>query len=219
MTMLAEYQKHFIDFALEAGVLSFGEYTLKSGRTSPYFFNAGAFNTGRLLSRLGGFYADALVASSMPFDMLFGPAYKGIPLVSSSTASLYDKFTIDVPYAFNRKEEKDHGEGGRLVGAEVSGRGVIVDDVITAGTAIRETMSLLKDTDAEVSGILVAIDRQEKGNGELSAIQEVEQEYGVSVSSIITLEHIVEYLNDQEFYSEVLTLMDDYRTQYGIAAK
>ena len=219
MTMLAEYQKHFIDFALEAGVLSFGEYTLKSGRTSPYFFNAGAFNTGRLLSKLGGFYADALVASRMPFDMLFGPAYKGIPLVSSSTASLYDKFTIDVPYAFNRKEEKNHGEGGRLVGAEVSGRVVIVDDVITAGTAIRETISLLKDTDAEVSGILVAIDRQEKGNGELSAIQEVEQEYGVSVSSIIKLEHILEYLNDQEFCSEVLTLMDDYRTQYGIAAK
>ena len=189
--MLAEYQKHFIDFALEAGVLSFGEYTLKSGRTSPYFFNAGVFNTGRLLSRLGGFYADALVASGMPFDMLFGPAYKGIPLVSSSTASLYDKFTIDVPYAFNRKEEKNHGEGGRLVGAEVSGRVVIVDDVITAGTAIRETMSLLKDTEAEVSGILVAIDRQEKGNGELSAIQEVEQEYVVSVSSIIKLEHIV----------------------------
>ena len=219
MTMLAEYQKHFIDFALEAGVLSFGEYTLKSGRTSPYFFNAGVFNTGRLLSRLGGFYADALVASGMPFDMLFGPAYKGIPLVSSSTASLDDKFPIDVPYAFNRKEEKNHGEGGRLVGAEVSGRVVIVDDVITAGTAIRETMSLLEDTEAEVSGILVAIDRQEKGNGELSAIQEVEQEYGVSVSSIIKLEHIVEYLNDQEFYSEVLTLMDDYRTQYGIAAK
>lgn len=199
--------------------MSFGEYTLKSGRTSPYFFNAGVFNTGRLLSRLGGFYADALVASGMPFDMLFGPAYKGIPLVSSSTASLYDKFTIDVPYAFNRKEEKNHGEGGRLVGAEVSGRVVIVDDVITAGTAIREAMSLLEDTEAEVSGILVAIDRQEKGNGELSAIQEVEQEYGVSVSSIIKLEHIVEYLNDQEFCSEVLTLMDDYRTQYGIAAK
>ncbi|HAK53232.1 MAG TPA: orotate phosphoribosyltransferase [Gammaproteobacteria bacterium] len=217
--MLAEYQKNFIDFALNAGVLSFGEYTLKSGRTSPYFFNAGAFNSGQMLSRLGSFYAEALVASSMPFDVLFGPAYKGIPLVSATSTSLYDDYSIDVPYAFNRKEEKDHGEGGRLVGAEISGRVVIVDDVITAGTAIRETMSLLKGADAEVSGILVAIDRQEKGNGELSAIQEVEEEYGVRVSSIIKLDHIVEYLNGQKSYHEVLTLVDNYRTQYGIAAK
>ena len=217
--MLAEYQKNFIDFALNAGVLSFGEYTLKSGRTSPYFFNAGAFNSGQMLSRLGSFYAEALVASSMPFDMLFGPAYKGIPLVSATSASLYDDYSIDMPYAFNRKEEKDHGEGGRLVGAEISGRVVIVDDVITAGTAIRETMSLLKGTDAEVSGIFVAIDRQEKGKGELSAIQEVEEEYGVQVSSIIKLDHIVEYLNDRESYHEVLRLVDNYRMQYGIAAK
>jgi len=204
--MLAEYQKQFIDFALDAGVLSFGEFTLKSGRVSPYFFNAGAFNNGYLLARLGNFYADALKASNVPFDLLFGPAYKGIPLVSAD---------INVPYAFNRKEAKDHGEGGQIVGAELKGQVVIVDDVITAGTAVRKTMDRLGETEALVTGILVAIDRQEKGTGELSAIQEVEKEYGVCVTSIVKLEHIIEYLAKKG--DDTVMLVENYRTRYGVA--
>ena len=213
--MLAEYQKEFIDFALDAGVLSFGEFTLKSGRVSPYFFNAGAFNSGYLLARLGNFYAEALTASNVSFDLLFGPAYKGIPLVSATAIALSEKYDINVPYAFNRKEAKDHGEGGQIVGAELKGQVVIVDDVITAGTAVRETMDRLRDTDALVTGILVAIDRQEKGTGELSAIQEVEKEYGVCVTSIVKLEHIIEYLAKKG--DDAVMLVENYRTEYGVA--
>jgi len=213
--MLAEYQKQFIDFALDAGVLSFGEFTLKSGRVSPYFFNAGAFNNGYLLARLGNFYADALKASNVPFDLLFGPAYKGIPLVSATAIALCSKYDINVPYAFNRKEAKDHGEGGQIVGAELKGQVVIVDDVITAGTAVRETMDRLGETEALVTGILVAIDRQEKGTGELSAIQEVEKEYGVCVTSIVKLEHIIEYLAKKG--DDTVMLVENYRTRYGVA--
>jgi|TARA_B110000240_G_C13478515_1_gene444226 orotate phosphoribosyltransferase len=213
--MLAEYQKEFIDFALDAGVLSFGEFTLKSGRISPYFFNAGAFNSGYLLAKLGNFYADALKASNVPFDLLFGPAYKGIPLVSATAIALSNKYDIDIPYAFNRKEAKDHGEGGQIVGAELKGQIVIVDDVITAGTAVRETMDRLRETEALVTGIMVAIDRQEKGTGELSAIQEVEKEYGVCVTSIVKLEHIIEYLAKKG--DDSVLLVENYRTEYGVA--
>lgn len=213
--MLAEYQKEFIDFALDAGVLSFGEFTLKSGRVSPYFFNAGAFNSGYLLARLGNFYADALKASDVPFDLLFGPAYKGIPLVSATVVALSDKYDTDVPYAFNRKEAKDHGEGGQIVGAEPKGQVVIIDDVITAGTAVRETMERLRETEALVTGILVAIDRQERGAGELSAIQEVEKEYGVCVTSIVKLDHIIEYLTKKG--DDAVLLVEKYRTEYGVA--
>jgi orotate phosphoribosyltransferase len=213
--MLAEYQKEFIDFALDAGVLSFGEFTLKSGRISPYFFNAGAFNSGYLLAKLGNFYADALKASNVPFDLLFGPAYKGIPLVSATAIALSNKYDIDIPYAFNRKEAKDHGEGGQIVGAELKGQIVIVDDVITAGTAVRETMDRLRETEALVTGIMVAIDRQEKGTGELSAIQEVEKEYGVCVTSIVKLEHIIEYLAQKG--DDAVLLVENYRTEYGVA--
>ena len=213
--MLAEYQKEFIDFALDAGVLSFGEFTLKSGRMSPYFFNAGAFNSGYLLAKLGNFYADALEASNVPFDFLFGPAYKGIPLVSATAIALSHKYDIDVPYAFNRKEAKDHGEGGQIVGAKLKGQVVIIDDVITAGTAVRETMDRLRETEALVTGILVAIDRQEKGTGELSAIQEVEKDYGVCVTSIVKLEHIIEYLAQKG--DDAVMLVENYRTEYGVA--
>ena len=163
---LTEYQTGFIDFLLEAEVLSFGEFTLNSGRSSPYFFNSGAFDSGQKLSRLGDFYASALVASRMPCDLLFGPAYKGIPLVSSTAIAIHQRYDIDLSYAYNRKEVKDHGEGGQFAGAPVVGNVVIVDDVITAGTAIREVMALLDQTPATVTGILVAIDRQEKGQNE-----------------------------------------------------
>jgi orotate phosphoribosyltransferase len=213
--MLAQYQSEFIEFALQSGVLQFGEFTLKSGRVSPYFFNAGAFNSGRTLAKLGESYASALEASGIGYDMLFGPSYKGIPLVTATVIALGSR--RDVPYAFNRKEAKDHGEGGWLVGADLRGDVVIVDDVITAGTAIREIMTLLKDTDARVTGILVAIDREERGQGELSAIQEVEQQYGVSVSSIVKLKHIIEYLASKERYATALASMEAYRTQYGVS--
>lgn len=217
--MLAPYQSEFIEFALRSGVLQFGDFTLKSGRISPYFFNAGAFNSGQTLARLGESYANALEASGMRYDMLFGPAYKGIPLVTATVIALgtgRGGTLRDVPYAFNRKEAKDHGEGGWLVGSALRGEVVIVDDVITAGTAIREIMTLLEDTEARVTGILVAIDREERGQGELSAIQEVEQQYGVSVSSIVKLKHIIEYLASSEQYASALASMEAYRTQYGV---
>ncbi len=208
---LTEYQTGFIDFLLEAEILSFGEFTLKSGRSSPYFFNVGAFNSGLKLSRLGDFYANALVASGMPCDVLFGPAYKGIPLVSSTAIAMHQRYDIDLSYAYNRKEVKDHGEGGQFVGAPIVGNVVIVDDVMSAGTAIREVMTLLNQTPATVTGILVAIDRQEKGQSELSAIQEVEQHYGVPVMSIINLDDIVEYLASKGSFDAELQLIEAYR--------
>ncbi len=208
---LTEYQTGFIDFLLEADILSFGEFTLKSGRSSPYFFNVGAINSGHKLSRLGDFYANALVASEMPCDLLFGPAYKGIPLVSSTAIAMHQRYDIDLSYAYNRKEVKDHGEGGQLVGAPVEGNVVIVDDVISAGTSIREVMTLLDQTPATVTGILVAIDRQDKGQNGLSAIQEVEQQYGVPVMSIINLDDIVEYLASKGSFDAELQLIEAYR--------
>ncbi|EKG0405840.1 orotate phosphoribosyltransferase [Vibrio cholerae] len=210
------YQREFIEFALEKQVLKFGEFTLKSGRKSPYFFNAGLFNTGRDLARLGRFYAAALVDSGIEFDVLFGPAYKGIPIATTTAVALADHHDVDTPYCFNRKEAKDHGEGGNLVGSKLEGRVMLVDDVITAGTAIRESMELIQANKADLAGVLVAIDRQEKGKGELSAIQEVERDFGCAVISIVSLTDLITYLEQQGNNPEHLEAVKAYRAQYGI---
>ncbi|EGR4059304.1 orotate phosphoribosyltransferase [Vibrio cholerae] len=210
------YQREFIEFALEKQVLKFGEFTLKSGRKSPYFFNAGLFNTGRDLARLGRFYAAALVDSGIEFDVLFGPAYKGIPIATTTAVALADHHDVDTLYCFNRKEAKDHGEGGNLVGSKLEGRVMLVDDVITAGTAIRESMELIQANKADLAGVLVAIDRQEKGKGELSAIQEVERDFGCAVISIVSLTDLITYLEQQGNNTEHLEAVKAYRAQYGI---
>ncbi len=213
---MKDYQREFIEFALEKEVLKFGEFTLKSGRTSPYFFNAGLFNTGRDLSRLGRFYAAALVDSGIDYDVVFGPAYKGIPIATTTVVALNDHHDIDAPYCFNRKEKKDHGEGGSLVGSPLKGRIVLVDDVITAGTAIRESMDIIQAHNAELSGVLIALDRQEKGKGELSAIQEVERDYSCKVLSIVTLGDLVTFLSDKPEMQQHLENVTAYRETYGI---
>ncbi|MBE3717484.1 orotate phosphoribosyltransferase [Vibrio parahaemolyticus] len=210
------YQREFIEFALEKEVLKFGEFTLKSGRKSPYFFNAGLFNTGRDLARLGRFYAAALADSGIEFDVLFGPAYKGIPIATTTAVALADHHDIDTPYCFNRKESKDHGEGGNLVGSALEGRIMLVDDVITAGTAIRESMEIIKANGADLAGVLVAIDRQEKGKGELSAIQEVERDFGCAVISIVSLGDLITYLEEKGNATEHLEAVKAYRAEYGI---
>ncbi|WP_217522795.1 orotate phosphoribosyltransferase [Vibrio metschnikovii] len=212
------YQREFIEFALEKEVLKFGEFTLKSGRKSPYFFNAGLFNTGRDLARLGRFYAAALVDAGITFDVLFGPAYKGIPIATTTAVALADHHEIDTPYCFNRKEAKDHGEGGNLVGSPLEGRIMLVDDVITAGTAIRESMEIIQANGAQLAGVLVAIDRQEKGKGELSAIQEVERDFGCQIISIVSLGDLVTYLKEQGSDAEQLAAVEAYRAQYGVVA-
>jgi len=213
---MKDYQIEFIEFALEKQVLKFGEFTLKSGRTSPYFFNAGLFNTGRDLARLGRFYAAALADSGIDFDVLFGPAYKGIPIATTTAVALADHHDIDTPYCFNRKEKKEHGEGGSLVGSELKGKIMLVDDVITAGTAIRESMEIIKQNGADLSGVLIALDRQEKGKGELSAIQEVERDFGTKVISIVTLGDLISYLKQNPDYAEFLPKVEAYRADYGI---
>ncbi|ELA9571821.1 orotate phosphoribosyltransferase [Vibrio parahaemolyticus] len=210
------YQREFIEFALEKEVLKFGEFTLKSGRKSPYFFNAGLFNTGRDLARLGRFYAAALADSGIEFDVLFGPAYKGIPIATTTAVALADLHDIDTPYCFNRKEAKNHGEGGNLVGSALEGRIMLVDDVITAGTAIRESMEIIKANGADLAGVLVAIDRQEKGKGELSAIQEVERDFGCAVISIVSLGDLITYLEEKGNATEHLEAVKAYRAEYGI---
>ncbi|HHY0511778.1 orotate phosphoribosyltransferase [Vibrio parahaemolyticus] len=210
------YQREFIEFALEKEVLKFGEFTLKSGRKSPYFFNAGLFNTGRDLARLGRFYAAALADSGIEFDVLFGPAYKGIPIATTTAVALADHHDIDTPYCFNRKEAKNHGEGGNLVGSTLEGRIMLVDDVITAGTAIRESMEIIKANGADLAGVLVAIDRQEKGKGELSAIQEVERDFGCAVISIVSLGDLITYLEEKGNATEHLEAVKAYRAEYGI---
>ena len=211
------YQRAFIEFALSREALRFGDFTLKSGRQSPYFFNAGTFNTGSALAQLGRFYADAIVASGIEFDMLFGPAYKGIPLVSAVAVALAEHHGRDLPWAFNRKEAKDHGEGGSLVGAPLAGRALVIDDVITAGTAIREVASLFQHTEAHMAGVMVALDRQEKGRGQLSAIQEVEQSLNVPVKSIVALSDIIQYLEGEGLDRELLERMRQYSEEYGIS--
>ncbi|MDD9174965.1 orotate phosphoribosyltransferase [Aliivibrio sp. S2TY2] len=210
------YQREFIEFALEKEVLKFGGFTLKSGRTSPYFFNAGLFNTGRDLARLGRFYAAALADSGIDYDVLFGPAYKGIPIATTTAVALADHHDTDKPYCFNRKEAKDHGEGGNLVGSALEGRIMLVDDVITAGTAIRESMEIIQANGADLAGVLVAIDRQEKGKGELSAIQEVERDFGCSIISIVSLTDLISFLEEKGGNAEQLEAVKAYRAEFGI---
>ena len=215
---MRDYQRDFLDFALQHGVLRFGEFTLKSGRVSPYFFNAGLFNRGAALARLGSYYAALIVDTGLSFDLLFGPAYKGIPLVAAVAIALAEQQGRDVPWCFNRKEAKDHGEGGLIVGAPLQGRALIVDDVITAGTAIRETMQILETHSAIPAGVVIALDRQERGQGPLSAVQEVERAHGITVTPIVTLSDLVAYLDDQPGYAVPLTALRNYQTQYGISA-
>ena len=213
---MQQYQQLFIEFALSRNVLKFGEFTLKSGRVSPYFFNAGLFNSGEDLAKLGEFYAQAIQAQQLKYDVIFGPAYKGIPIATAAATALYHQFAINKPVCFNRKEAKDHGEGGNLIGSPLQGKVLLIDDVITAGTAIRESMQLIEANHATLAGVMIALDRQEKGKSDLSAIQEVERDYHCHVSSIITLEHLLTYLQQSEQYSEFLPKMLAYRQQYGI---
>ena len=209
-----DYQSRFVDYCLQRGALKFGDFKLKSGRISPYFFNAGIFNRGADLAARAEFYADAIEHSGIDFDLLFGPAYKGIPLAAITASALFQLHQRDLPYAFNRKEAKDHGEGGNIVGAELRGRVMIIDDVITAGTAIREAIALIAAQGAQVTAVTIALDRQEKGQGEVSAIQELEQQ-GLQVVSIIKLEHILEYLEASGDLDQRQAI-EDYRTRYGI---
>jgi len=213
---MKNYQHDFIDFAISAGVLRFGDFTLKSGRTSPYFFNAGLFNTGEQLARLGRCYAQAITDSDIHFDVLFGPAYKGIPLAAATSIALADHHQRNIPWCFNRKEAKDHGEGGNLVGAGLSGNILVIDDVITAGTAIRESVEIIEAAGAILSGVVIALDRQERGRDERSAIQEVEETLGITVTSIVTLTHLLEYLRSKPERSEDVKKIEAYREQYGI---
>jgi len=212
------YKKEFIALALELGVLRFGEFTLKSGRVSPYFFNAGLFNTGYAAARLGRYYALAIAESGIKFDMLFGPAYKGIPLAALSAASLAEHQDIDVPFAFNRKEAKAHGEGGNIVGAPLEGRVLIVDDVITAGTAVREAYQNIATTGAEVAGLAISLDRQERGQGALSAVQELKQSLGIPVVSIIQLNDLINTLEESSEYEQFLNPVVAYRKKYGVVS-
>jgi orotate phosphoribosyltransferase len=213
---MQDYQRDFIEFALARKVLKFGQFTLKSGRTSPYFFNAGLFNTGGDLAKLGQFYAQALQRSAIEYDVLFGPAYKGIPIATTTAVALADKHGVDKPYCFNRKEAKTHGEGGNLVGSPLSGKIMLVDDVITAGTAIRESMQLIAANNAQLAGVLIALDRQERGQGALSAIQEVERDFNTKVVSIISLHDLISYLADRPDMAEHLLNIQMYRETYGI---
>jgi orotate phosphoribosyltransferase len=210
------YQREFLDFAIRIGVLRFGEFTLKSGRLSPYFFNSGLFNTGASLARLGRYYAAAVMASGIKFDMIYGPAYKGIPLASSLAIALADHHGHDLPYAFNRKEAKDHGEGGVIVGAALKDRVLIIDDVISAGTSVRESVDIIQAAGATPAGVVIALDRQERGKGDTSAIQEVERDYGLRVASIVRLNELVEYLGEQPDQAAALAAIRAYRAQYGV---
>jgi orotate phosphoribosyltransferase len=213
---MENYKQQFIEFALARQVLKFGEFTLKSGRVSPYFFNAGLFNQGADLARLGEFYAAALQDAGLQYDMIFGPAYKGIPIATAVSIALFNRFDINKPVCFNRKETKDHGEGGNLIGSPLRGKVLLVDDVITAGTAIRESMQIIQANDAQLSAVLIALNRQERGNGELSAIQEVERDYQCDVLSIIDFADLMAFIETQPEYQQYLPAMRAYREQYGI---
>ena len=217
---MQEFQKNFLNFVIENEILRFGEFTLKSGRVSPYFFNAGLFNTGEKLYFLARCYADAIIDAKIEYDVLFGPAYKGIPLATATSMALANKHNVNKPYCFNRKEAKAHGEGGSIVGAQLSGDVLIVDDVITAGTAVREAAEIIISNGAHLNGIAVAMDRQEKGTGSLSAIQEIEQSYQIKVVSIISLQDIVDYLmaSENEQLQPYLNAVVAYREEYGISA-
>lgn len=211
------YKTDFIELAMQVGALRFGEFELKSGRISPYFFNSGLFTGGRAAALVGRCYAEAAAASTAEFDMLFGPAYKGIPLAALTAAALSEHHHRDLPYCFNRKEAKAHGEGGNIVGAAVSERVLIVDDVITAGTAIREAIDIITAAGGKPAGVLLALDRQEKGQGELSAVQEVEQQYGIPVFSIIRLADLIDHLKSQDKSNSYLDAMLAYRDRYGVS--
>jgi orotate phosphoribosyltransferase len=211
---MLDYQKDFISYSLDCGVLKFGEFLLKSGRTSPYFFNTGLFNTGARLSKLGQFYAQALLQSGIKPDILYGPAYKGIPLVSATSIAYAQLSNEDVPFVFNRKEAKDHGEGGSLVGAQLQGKVIIVDDVITAGTSVRESMDIIRSAHATPAGVLIALDRQEKGQNNISAIQEVRDCFDVPVIAIITVENIIDYLATDP--GDQFNAIKQYQRLYGI---
>jgi orotate phosphoribosyltransferase len=213
---MRDYKNQFIKLAIEYQALKFGEFTLKSGRISPYFFNAGVFNTGRALAMLGEVYAQALVGKRLGCDVLFGPAYKGIPLVSALAVALSSNHGIDKPYAFNRKEAKDHGEGGMIVGAPLEGSVLIIDDVITAGTAIREAVEIIQAQGGITAGVLIALDRQEKGTADKSAVQEVQDDYGIPVYSLITLSDLINYLETDDVFRGHVAAMKDYRDEYGI---
>ena len=213
---MENYKQKFIEMSIQIGALKFGEFELKSGRVSPYFFNMGLFSTGQALKNIGDFYASALEESDIEFDMLFGPAYKGIPLASVMSASLFMNHDKDVPFVYNRKEKKDHGEGGRIVGPPLSGKIVIVDDVITAGTAIKEASQIIRETGAEISGIIIAIDRQEKGAGEYSAVQEASSKLGVPVISIVNLDQILAFVkNSSSEFEDHVEAIESYRKEYG----
>lgn len=215
---MKSYQKQFIELALECDALKFGEFTLKSGRASPYFFNAGQFQSGRALALLGRFYAEALVASRVEFDMVFGPAYKGIPLAVGTVSALFDHHQRDVPFAYNRKEAKAHGEGGTLVGAPLQGHVAIIDDVITAGTAVREVLGMIDKANAKPAAIVVGLDRQERGQGDNSAIAELKSQTGVKVISLVKLDDIMLYLQAQsQAYPGVYEKILAYRDQYGVS--
>jgi len=211
------YQNDFIELALETDVLRYGEFTLKSGRQSPYFFNTGLFNTGYAAAKLGRAYASAVAEAEIECDMLFGPAYKGIPLVTLTASALAEHYGDDLPYCFNRKEAKDHGEGGMIVGAPISGKVLIIDDVMTAGTAIREAIDIIKAAGGEPAGVIIALDRQERGEHELSAVQEVEKRYGIPVASIIKLDDLIEHLETSEEHGRYLADVQAYREQWGQA--
>jgi len=211
---MQEYQSQFLEYCLRRGAIKFGDFTLKSGRISPYFFNAGIFNTGADLSALADYYAQAIVNAGVEFDLLFGPAYKGIPLAAITASALYRHHGMDIPYAFDRKEAKDHGEGGNIVGAAIQGRVMIIDDVITAGTAIRQSMQLIESLGARVTAVTIALDRQERGVGELSAIQELELS-GVQVIPIIRLAEILQFLENHQ-KAEDVARVQAYRDRYGI---
>ena len=213
---MEQYKRDFIEFALSRNVLKFGEFTLKSGRKSPYFFNAGLFNSGADLARLGEFYAAAIQASAVDFDVVFGPAYKGIPIGTSVSVALFNRYDIDKPVCFNRKEVKDHGEGGNLIGSPLQGKILLVDDVITAGTAIRESMELISVNKAELAAVLIALNRKERGKGELSAIQEVERDYQCQVLSIIDLDDLMQFIEQDPRYSSHLPEMRAYRADFGV---
>ncbi len=227
---MQNYQREFLDFAIATGVLRFGEFTLKSGRLSPYFFNSGLFNSGGSIARLGRFYAAALqdpqdvnqaaaqggAGAAIAYDMLFGPAYKGIPLAVATSIALADHHQRDIPYAFNRKEAKKHGEGGTAVGAPLTGRVMIIDDVISAGTSVRESVDIIKTAGALPAGVIIALDRQERGTGTLSAIQEVETTQGIRVASIVNLQDLINYLSTHSAMTESLEKIKTYQKQYGV---